>query len=99
MKSQVKTLRGEITLLVVVLSNSFGVVLMMYSGAGISAISSVPYAFKKVIPVVSLGTWTYVFQGVLIMILFFMRKKFVFPYLFSFVVGVVFGLCIDFHEI
>lgn len=33
------------------------------------------------------------------MILFFMRRKFVVPYLFSFVVEVVFGLCIDFHEI
>ena len=34
--------RGELALLIVVLINSFGVVLMLDSGAGISAISSVP---------------------------------------------------------
>ena len=37
--------RGELALLIVILINSFGVVLMLDSGAGISAISSVPYAF------------------------------------------------------
>ena len=40
--------RGELALLLAVFVNSFGVVLMLYSGAGISAISSVPYAFSEV---------------------------------------------------
>ena len=35
-----RTLRGELALIAAVLINSFGVVLMLYSGAGISAISS-----------------------------------------------------------
>ena len=39
------TLRGELALLIVILINSMGVVLMLRSGSGISAISSVPYAF------------------------------------------------------
>lgn len=38
--------RGELALLLAVAINSFGVVLMLYSGTGISAISSVPYAFS-----------------------------------------------------
>ena len=38
-------IRGEIALIVIILINSLGVVLMLYSGSGISAISSVPYAF------------------------------------------------------
>ena len=43
-----KTLfRGELALPFAVLINSFGVVLMLYSAAGISAISSVPYAFLR----------------------------------------------------
>ena len=37
-----QVLRGELALAAAVLINSFGVVLMLYSGAGISAISSVP---------------------------------------------------------
>ena len=43
-------IRGEIALIVIILINSLGVVLMLYSGSGISAISSVPYAFSLVFP-------------------------------------------------
>ena len=57
-KKQTFLFRGELALLAAVIINSFGVVLMLYSGAGISAISSVPYAFSKVLPHISLGTWT-----------------------------------------
>lgn len=79
--------------------NSLGVVLMLYSGAGISAISSVPYAFSEVLPALTLGTWTYIFQGLLVLTLMIMRKKFVPSYLFSFVVGFVFGKLLDLHEL
>ena len=41
-------LRGELTLLLAVLVNSVGVRLMLYSGSGIPAISSVPYAIYRV---------------------------------------------------
>lgn len=46
-------IRGEIALIVIILINSLGVVLMLYSGSGISAISSVPYAFSLVFPKIS----------------------------------------------
>lgn len=93
------TMRGELALLIAVCINSFGVVLMLYSGAGISAISSVPFAFSEVFPKISLGTWTYLFQGLLVLSLMIMRKKFVPSYLFSFVVGFVFGELLDVHEL
>ena len=93
-----KTFRGELALVVAVLVNSFGVVLMLYSGAGISAISSVPYAFSEVFPVLTLGTWTYLFQGVLVLSLMVLRRQFVPSYLCSFVVGFVFGELLDIHE-
>ena len=43
--------RGELALVTAVMINSLAVILMLYSGSGISAISSVPYAFEKVFPV------------------------------------------------
>ncbi len=92
-------LRGEAALLLVVVINSLGVVLMLYSGSGISAISSVPFAFSEVLPDLSLGTWTYIFQGLLVMSLMIMRRRFVPQYLFSFVVGFVFGELLDIHEL
>lgn len=64
---QLPILRGELALLIVILINSLGVVLMLMSGSGISEISSVPYAFSLVLPRLTLGTWTYVFQGSLIL--------------------------------
>ena len=72
--------RGELALLLAVAINSFGVVLMLYSGTGISAISSVPYAFSEVFPFLSLGTWTYIFQAILIASLMILRKHFVIEY-------------------
>lgn len=92
-------LRGELALVVAVIINSFGVVLMLYSGSGISAISSVPFAFSEVLPQLSLGTWTYIFQGLLVLILMILQKRFVPDYLFSFVVGFVFGKLLDLHEL
>lgn len=92
------TLRGELALIVAVIINSFGVVLMLYSGSGISAISSVPYAFSEVFPWLTLGTWTYLFQGLLVLSLMILRKRFVPIYLFSFVVGFCFGILVDVHE-
>ena len=90
--------RGELALLIVILMNSLGVVLMLYSGSGISAISSVPYAFSEVFPALSLGTWTYIFQALLIASLMILRKRFVLEYLFSFVVGFAFSMMLDFYE-
>ena len=90
---------GETALLIAVLINSFGVVLMIYSGSGISAISSVPFAFSEILPQLSLGTWTYIFQGILVISLMILRKKFVPQYLFSFAVGFVFGELLDIHEL
>lgn len=90
---------GEIALIIAVMINSLGVVLMLYSGSGISAISSVPFAFSEVFPRLSLGTWTYIFQGLLVLSLMILRKRFVLQYLFSFVVGFVFGELLDVHEL
>lgn len=96
--SKLPVLRGELALLLVVMMNSFAVVLMLYSGSGIPAISSVPYAFSEVFAKISLGTWNYIFQGLLILSLMIMRKKFVPQYLFSFVVGFVFSEMLDVNE-
>ena len=86
--------RGELALCIAVLMNSFGVVLMLRSGSGISAISSVPYAFSELFPRVSMGTWTYIFQGLLVLSLMVLRRQFVPSYLCSFVVA-VFGDLLD----
>lgn len=90
---------GELALVVAVLINSLGVVMMLDSGSGISAISSVPYAFNRVLPVLTRGTWTYIFQGALILWLMIQRKRFMISYLLSFVVGFCFSEMLDVYEL
>lgn len=63
MENEKPILRGELALMAAIVINSFSVVLMLYSGSGISAISSVPYAFSEVFKELSLGTWTYNISG------------------------------------
>ena len=92
------TVRGELALALAVLVNSFAVAMTVYAGLGISPVSSFPYAVSLVFPFFTLGTWTYLFQGVLVITLMVLRKRFVPSYLFSFVVGFVFGELLDFHE-
>ena len=86
-----RVVRGELMLLLAVIMNSLGVVLLLYSGSGISAISSVPFSLNLIMPALSLGTWTYIFQAFLILVLFACRKKIVPSYLLSFIVGFFFG--------
>lgn len=92
-------LRGEVALLLAIIINSIGVLLMLQSGSGISAISSVPYAFSEVFPKLSLGTWTYIFQGLLVITLMVLKRRFVPSYLFSFVAGFMFGELMDINEL
>lgn len=94
-----RRVRGELALVIAVVVNSFGVVLMLYSGAGISSISSVPFAFSEVLPALTLGTWTYLFQAALVFSLMMMRRRFVLSYLLSFAVGFAFEEMLDVHEL
>lgn len=99
MENEKPILRGELALMAAIVINSFSVVLMLYSGSGISAISSVPYAFSEVFKELSLGTWTYIFQGALVLSLMILRRKFVPSYLFSFVAGFAFSELLDVNEL
>ena len=99
MENEKPILRGELALIAAIVINNFSVVLMLYSGSGISAISSVPYAFSEVFTKLSLGTWTYLFQGALVLSLMILRKKFVPSYLFSFIAGFAFSELLDVNEL
>ena len=79
--------RGELARVLAVLINSFAVAVTVYAGLGISPVSSFPYAVSLVFPFLTLGTWTYLFQGVLVITLMVLRKRFVPSYLLSFAAG------------
>lgn len=93
------TVRGEAALAVVIVINSLGIVLMLHSGAGVAAVSSLAYALSEVAPFVSLGMWNFIFQTLLVLSLMVMRRKIVLNYFFSFFVGFAFGAMMDVHKI
>ena len=92
-------LRGEIALLVVICINSLGVVLMLHSGSGISTISSVPYVLSEVLPHMTLGTWNYLFQALLVLTLMLLKRRFVLSYLFCFLTGFAMSMMMDVHNL
>ncbi len=98
MRSKTVCLRGELGLLFAMVINSLGVVLMLHSGGGITAVASFPYAVYVAWPVLSLGSWNFVFQCVLVFTLMAFRKKLVPAYLFSFALSFIFGRFMDFHN-
>ena len=55
--------------------------------------------FRKYLQELSLGTWTYIFQGALVLSLMILRRKFVPSYLFSFVAGFAFSELLDVNEL
>ena len=55
--------------------------------------------FSGAFPVFTLGTWTYLFQGALVLSLMIMRRKFIPSYMFSFVIGFIFGKLLDLHSL
>lgn len=89
---------GELGLLFTIIINSLAVSLMTKSNLGIASISSVPYVFSIAFPVLSFGTWNYLFQTLLVISLMILSRKIQWEYGFSFVVGLAFGRMIDIHS-
>lgn len=90
-----KLFLGEVALMIGLICNSLASTLMVKSGFGISAISSVPYTLSLVFDEITYGVWNYIFQGVLVLILILLTKTYKKEYLISFFISIVFGYMID----
>ena len=83
-------------MLLAVFINSFGVVLMLYSGSGISAISSVPYVISEFTPL-TVGIITILMHCVFITLqILILRKRYQPVQLMQLPVALVFGFMTDF---
>jgi len=65
------------------------------SDMGVSVLASVPYMLSLSVPAVSLGTFNYVVQGLLMLLLVPILRRIKVQWLLSFGVSVLFGLTID----
>lgn len=78
---------------------ALGVCLMTKADFGLSMIAAPAYilhtGFIKIFPWYTQGTSEYIFQGVLLIVLCIVLRRFRFRYLLSFVTAVLFGLMLD----
>lgn len=74
---------------------SFGITLMVHADLGISVASSVPYVISLRFQALTFGTWSYLVQGFLVLLLVVIIRKIKWHYLLSFLVSVAFGVLVD----
>ena len=96
MSKHKKTLYGELALISAVLINSFALGFFVKASFGVSTLSSVPLVLSNINTKFTLGTWTIIVQVGVIIFMSLFTKKFRIGYLLSFVVSMIFGLCVDF---
>lgn len=94
-RKQPLTAYYEIFYLLGLIFLSAGIAMMVRSDLGISVVSSVPYVISLHFQQLSFGTWSYIFQGLLILILIMIVRKIKWAYLISFIVSVAFGYLAD----
>ena len=75
---------------------SFSITLMVHANLGISVASSVPFVISLRFTFLTFGTWSYIVQGFLVLLLILIVRKIKWHYFLSFLVSVAFGLLVDF---
>lgn len=97
--SKISSIPSEAALVFIVVVYSFAVALMTKSGFGMSSLAAVPFLVSEVIPGMSFGTWNFIIQAALVLILVAATRKFKLEYLYSFVLAFAFSKMIDVHDI
>jgi len=93
-----KVLASELALAMGVLCNAIAVSLMIKSELGVSTITSVPVVLNELFERVTIGSWNFLFQVVLVLIMALFTRKFL-GYVFSILLALLFGYLLDFFEL
>ncbi len=90
-----KIFSGELALVLGLLINSFSITLYAKSDVGMTTISLIAYVLS-LISFISLGTWSYIIQCFMVVVLVVLLKKVKPGYIISFALAVIYGMLIDF---
>jgi uncharacterized membrane protein YczE len=89
-------LSGELALIIGLIVNSLSVTLVAKSDVGMSTISLTAYVLSLAFSFFSFGTWSYIIQCAMIVVLVGLLRKMKAGYAISFGLAVVYGMMIDF---
>lgn len=97
-KQPLRTLRpvyAELLFVAGLILISLGITFMVHADLGISVASSVPFVISLRFQALSFGTWSYIVQGFLVLLLIAIIRRAKPSYAWSFLVSVAFGLLVD----
>src|SRR5690554_6761984 len=89
---------SEIAFFLGIVLLAIGVTFMIKSDFGISPVQSSAFVLYAAFPKISFGTYNYLIQLLLVIILCIIIRKIRFRYLFSFLSAVFYGYTVDFFE-
>ncbi|MGI6160615.1 MAG: YczE/YyaS/YitT family protein [Christensenellales bacterium] len=90
-----KKFSSELALVLGLLLNSLAVAFMAQSDFGVSSLTSFPLALSYLLPRLSFGMWSFLWQVLAIAMLIIMTRSFRWGYLISFFIGSIFGYLLD----
>jgi len=77
---------------------SAAIALIVRANVGVTAMFSFPYVLNQKLPQLTLGVWSYLLQGVIMLVLIAILRRVKLVYLLSFAVSVGFGYMLDFFH-
>lgn len=90
-----KDFKGLSLFIIGMCSLSIGVIFTIKSNLGISVSSSLPYVLSLRFQNITLGTWNYIVQGIVFILLVVIMKKITVNYIMSFFISYLFGWAVD----
>ncbi len=89
----------ELAFIIAMFTNSLAISLLVKSVFGVSTLSSLPLVLSDIFPVISFGMMNFMVQSILLIILIIITRQPKISYIFSFIIGFVFGLMVDGFDI
>ncbi len=89
----------ELAFIIAMFTNSLAISLLVKSVFGVSTLSSLPLVLSDIFPFISFGMMNFMVQSLLLIILILITRQPKLSYIFSFIIGFVFGLMVDGFDI
>ena len=89
----------EVAFLVAMFTNSLAISLLVKSVFGVSNLSSLPLVLSDIFSFISFGMMNFAVQTILLLILMIITKQPKAAYIFSFIIGFIFGLLVDMFDV
>lgn len=87
---------GELALFIALIFLAIGIVFVIKADFGMTVVQAPVYVLSLALPSISIGTWNYIVQGGLFLLMIVIIRNFKIRYLVSFISGILYGFILDF---